>query len=85
MRLRRNPCARRNDGGATTERKMRVALKRFLLATGWTRDAVEKILGCVERGLDGMWSYGTVRAIKDLAEFYKGVQARLGEPPDRRW
>ena len=67
-----------------TDLGARVQLRKRLRAMDWTPGRIDQMLGAVGR-LDGFWSYGTVRAVMDLAALYEELVAEYGEPPDRRW
>ena len=67
-----------------TEQAARLHLRRELRALDWRPQAIEAILSAIE-GMDGVWSYGTVKAVQDLAAIYEEMVGREGGPPDRRW
>jgi hypothetical protein len=59
-------------------------IRRSLKEQDWTSEAIDSVIDAL-RSLDGFWSYGTVRAIKDLEQIYAEMVADHGEPPDLRW
>ena len=69
--------------GELTEKKAEQIIRRELRDQDWTRDGIETIVRALE-GIDGLWSYGTYRALKDLVQIYEGLEAEYGEPPDER-
>ena len=69
--------------GELTEKKAEQIIRRELRDQDWTRDGIETIVRALE-GIDGLWSYGTYRALKDLVQIYEWLEAEYGEPPDER-
>lgn len=64
-----------------TEQQARAKIKRALLDQDWTPDTVESVLDAVSQ-IDGFWTYGTHRVIKDLFEIYQDLEDEHGEAPD---
>jgi len=65
-----------------SERKAEQLIRMGLREQEWTPSAVETIVQAVD-GIDGLWSYGTYRALKDLMQIYEELKEEYGEPPDR--
>jgi len=65
-----------------SERKAAQLIRMGLLDQDWFPPAVETIVRAVS-GIDGLWSYGTYRALKDLMQIYEELHAEYGDPPDR--
>lgn len=64
--------------------EVRRALERELRALGWTPSTILATLRALE-AMDGVWSWGTARMIRDLAQIHQDLKRRYGKPPDRRW
>lgn len=67
-----------------TEAQARKYIKQRLLEEDWNPETVDTILEAIEN-MDGFWSWGTHRAIKDLEQIYGEMKADHGEAPDGRW
>lgn len=67
-----------------TEKQAERYITKRLKEEGWHSNAIDHTLDAL-RQLDGFWSYGTVRMIKDLEQIYGELVADHGEPPDNTW
>lgn len=74
---------RLNPAGKLTESKVRGLIKRGLRDRDWSADFAETVVDSIEQ-IDALWSYGSVKAVKDVAEIYSELEAEHGEPPDVR-
>jgi hypothetical protein len=66
---------------AQAERLVRAELR----ALDWRPETISTTIMALEDGMDGVFTYGTVRMVKDLAEIFKDLEKKYGEAPDRRW
>ena len=67
-----------------TEKQAERYIRRELKGEDWTPDAVDAAIEAL-KALDGIWSYGTVRMIKDLERLLSELVESHGEPPDINW
>lgn len=67
-----------------TDKQAERYIRRELKAEDWTPDAVDAAIEALKI-LDGVWSYGTARMIKDLERILSDLVHDHGEPPDINW
>lgn len=59
--------------------KVRRSIRGYLVEQGWSTETIEQGIATLEgKTLDGIWSYGTTRMIRDLAKIYEDLEKELG-------